>query len=133
MTVADTSVVVDYLLGSGVAPEVQRLIGSEGELAAPDVLVFETLAVLRRAVLRGGLDADRATGAVEDLTDVPIALTPSLALRGAAWELRANLTAADALFAALAAVLDEPLATKDAALAAAARRHAGVRVLHLGS
>jgi predicted nucleic acid-binding protein len=52
-------------------------------------------------------------------------------LRDRAWSLRANLSPADALFAALAAELGERLVTKDAALAAAASRFAGVEVQHL--
>jgi hypothetical protein len=59
-------------------------------------------------------------------------LFPTLPLRSRAWELRRNMTAAaDALFVALAGPLGEPLATKDAALARAAARHADVEVLLL--
>ena len=123
MTVIDTSGVVDYLLGAGAARQVGELIEAEGELAAPDLLVFEVLAVLRRQVLARGLDQRRAAAAVEDLGELPIALFPSLALRARAWSLRHNLTAADALFAALAERLGEPLATKDRPLADALARH----------
>jgi predicted nucleic acid-binding protein len=123
VTVIDTSAVVDFLLGVGVAADVERLMQDEGELAAPDVLVFETLAVMRREVLRGGLAEQRAAGAVNDLGELPVELFPSLLLRGRAWELRNTLTAADALFVALAEALAEPLATKDRGLADATRRH----------
>ncbi len=105
---------------------------NEGELAAPDLLVFEVLAVLRREVARGGLSEDRAAGAVSDLGDLPIELFPSLPLRRRAWALRANLTAGDALFVVLAEQLGEPLATKDSALCAEAAKHAIVEVLQLG-
>ncbi|MHB1859194.1 MAG: type II toxin-antitoxin system VapC family toxin [Solirubrobacteraceae bacterium] len=131
MTVLDTSVVVDYLLGSGVAEQVQSLFVSEGEPAAPDLLVFETLAVIRRDAQRGAIPEDRATAAIADLGDLPIELFPSLLLRSRAWALRSNLTAADALFVSLAESLDEPLATKDAALASEAGKHAAVTVLIL--
>lgn len=105
----------------------------EGELSAPDILVFEVLAVLRRESLRRTLSDTRATGAVEDLADLPIALFPCLALRERAWALRRNFTAADALFIALAEQLNEPLATKDSALAAEVSKHttAAVLALHL--
>ncbi|HTE62332.1 MAG TPA: type II toxin-antitoxin system VapC family toxin [Solirubrobacteraceae bacterium] len=131
MTVIDTSAVVDFLLGVGVMGRVQQLMEQEGELAAPDLLVFETLAVIRRQSLRGSIAGDRASGAVDDLGDLPVELFPSLPLRRRAWELRSNLTAADALFVALAERLGEPLATKDAALAAAASEHAAIDVLSL--
>jgi predicted nucleic acid-binding protein len=132
VTVVDTSVVVDFLLGVGVMGDAIRLIEEEGELAAPDILVFETIAVLRREALRGGVAAERAAAAVGDLGDVPIQLFPSLPMRRRAWSLRANLTVADALFVALAEGLGEPLATKDAALVAAARRHTTVDARRLG-
>ena len=131
MTVVDTSAVVDLLLGIGVADEVGALFAREGELAAPDVLVFEVLAVLRRATLRGQLRDERAAGAVSDLGDLALALIPSLPLRHRVWELRRNLTAADALFVALAEELGEPLVTKDAALADAATTHTGVVAIQL--
>ncbi len=43
-----------------------------------------------------------------------------------------NLTAADALFVALAEHLGEPLLTKDSGLASAARDHARIETLELG-
>jgi len=132
MTVIDTSGVVDFLLGSGVAAEVEVLLHAETELAAPDVLVFEVLAVLRREALGGRIAASRAAGAVSDLGDMGIELFPALALRERAWQLRHNLTAADALFVALAEELGEPLATKDSALATAASEHADVQTVQLG-
>lgn len=132
MTVVDTSAVVDYLLGAGAAGQVQRLMERERVLAAPDVIVFEVLAVLRRWVQRGELGAARGRGAVDDLDDLPLVLYPSLALRTRAWELRDNLTAADALFAALAEQLGEPLVTKDRVLAGAARDQLGLAVVELG-
>ncbi len=132
MTVLDTSAVVDYLLGTGVAQQVHTLFGDEGELAAPDVLIFEVLAVLRRETHRGAIADDRAGGAVEDLGEIAIQLFPSLPLRERVWALRHNLTAADALFVALAETLDEPLATKDGALASEIAKHTSVTVLALG-
>ncbi len=133
MTVLDTSGVVDYLLGGDAAEEVTDLIAREGEVVAPDLLVFEVLAVLRRFAQRGEISAERAAGALADLGDVSVELFPSLPLCQRAWSLRANFTAADALFLALADQLDEPLATKDRALASGAVRHTGIDVLYLRS
>jgi predicted nucleic acid-binding protein len=130
VTVVDTSIVVDYLLDAGGPMPV--LIRREPELTAPDVIVFETLAVLRRAVFRRELSASRAGRAVERLTALPLGLMPTLPLARRAWELRNNMTVADALFVALAERLGEPLVTKDASLAAAARTHTAVDVLVAG-
>jgi predicted nucleic acid-binding protein len=132
VTVLDTSAVVDFLLGVGVASEVAALMRDEGELAAPDLIVFEVLAVLRRQAHRGDVADDRAAAAVDDVGDLPLELFPSLPLRRRAWSLRGNLTAADGLFVALAEQLGEPLATKDGGLRAEASRHAAVEVLALG-
>jgi predicted nucleic acid-binding protein len=132
VTVLDTSAAVDYLLEIGAAGDVDRLIAREGELVAPDVLVFEVLAALRRGALRGDLDEQRAWGAVDDLGDVPLQLMPSLPLRQRAWELRRNLTVADGLFVALAEALNEPLATKDRSLAAAAAVQTDLEVVVVG-
>jgi predicted nucleic acid-binding protein len=131
VTVLDTSAVVDFLLGAGVANQVQGLMTAENELAAPDLLTFEVLAVLRRETFRGEIAEDRAAGVVEDLGDLPVELFPSLPLRQRVWALRRNFTAADALFVALAEQLGEPLATKDSALATAATKHANLTVLEL--
>jgi predicted nucleic acid-binding protein len=131
VTVIDTSGVVDFLLGVGVAERVRTLIVDEGELAAPDLLVFEVLAVLRREANRGTLAEERAAGAVEDCADLPIQLFPSLPLRWRAWALRGNLTTADALFAALAESLDEPLATKDRPLIVELAKHTSIEVIEL--
>lgn len=133
MTVVDSSVVVDVLIAEDPSvAEAERLLLGQPSPSAPDVLVFEVLAALRRNLRRGVVAPDRAAGAVDDLGDLPIELFPSLPLRRRVWELRDNLTAADALFVALAEQLGEPLATKDRGLAAAARRHAGIETIVLG-
>jgi predicted nucleic acid-binding protein len=121
VTVLDTSGVVDLLIDGPAAARVADLLRSERELAAPDVLVAETLSVIRGATLRAELPLARATAAVADLGLLPLRMFPSTALRERAWELRENFTAADALFVSLAERLGEPLATKDRSLLHAAR------------
>jgi predicted nucleic acid-binding protein len=119
VTVLDTGALVDYLLDGSAAGSVAALLEEEGELAAPDLVVFEAIAVLRRLCLRGELSERRAGGAVSDLADVPLELFATLPLRDRAWEMKSNLSTADALFVALAERLGEPLLTRDAPLAAA--------------
>jgi predicted nucleic acid-binding protein len=132
VTVIDSSAIIDFLLGTGAADEVERLLEREGELAGPDLLVFEVLAVLQRAVARD-LGSARAAGAVRDLGDVALVLFPSLVLRERAWALSRNFTIADALFIALAEQLEEPLATGDVPLAREAAKHSKADVLLLGA
>jgi predicted nucleic acid-binding protein len=133
VTVIDSSAVVDFLVGEEAADDVEALLARERVVAAPDLVVFEVLAVLRRHAMRGLITAERATAAVDDLGDLAIDLYPTLPLRDRAWGLRENLTAADALFVALAERLGEPLATKDRGLASAARTHAGIETIELAS
>ena len=131
MTVLDSSAAIDYLLAVGVASQVEALLSDAGPAAAPDLLVFEVLAVLRRHAARGAVGDARARGAVHDLGDLAVELFPSLPLRERVFELRHNFTAGDGLFVALAEQLGDRLATKDRALATAARDHAGIDVLLL--
>ncbi len=128
MTVIDTSAAVDYLLGTGVCERVAEVLIESPSPSAPDVMVFEVFSVLRRHAQRGTTTPDRARAALDDLGEMSVAWFSSMLLRERAWSLRENLAPGDALFAALAAELDEPLVTKDAAMAAAASRHAGVGV-----
>lgn len=132
MTVLDTSVVVDLLADEGVVDDAASLLQRPASPAAPDILVFEVLSVLRRQLHRDAIAPERARAAVDDLGDLRIELFPSLRLRQRAWDLRHNLAAADALFVALADQLGEPLATKDRGLAAAARKHAAIETIVLG-
>lgn len=133
MTVLDSSAAIDYLLADDAATQVAELLTAAGPAAAPDLLVFEVLAVLRREVTRGELSQERAEGAVEDLGDLAVELFPTLPLRDRAFELRHDLTVGDALFVALAEWLDEPLATKDRRLATAAREHSRAEIVLLES
>lgn len=132
MTVLDTSGVIDYLVGDEAFDQVGSLLTDEGSVAVPDLLVFEVVAVFRRQANRRSISADRARSAIVDLGDFPVEIFPSLPLRARVWELRENFTAADGFFVALAERLDEPLATKDRALASATRSHTGVRIIDLG-
>jgi predicted nucleic acid-binding protein len=129
--VLDSSAVIDYLLGIGVADDVDRLLARERSADAPDLLVFEVVAALRRAERSGHIDDERAAAAVEDLGDLPLEIFPSMPLRFRAWELRDNLATADAMFVALAEHLGEPLATKDRGLASAAKTFADIETIEL--
>jgi predicted nucleic acid-binding protein len=131
VTVVDSSAVIDFLVGEEAADDVAELLAGEGVLTAPDLLVVEVLAVLRRHAMRGLVAGERARAAIADLGDFPVELFPTLPLRERAWELRENLTAGDAIFVALAERLAEPLATKDRGLATAAATHAGVDAIVL--
>lgn len=135
MTVVDSSVAVDYLLGIGAEQEVHDLLLEEElrTFAAPEILVVEVISAIRRLSRLGLAPLRRTTAAIEDLSSLRVDLFPMIGLRRRAWELRENLIVPDAMFVALAELLDEPLATKDKSLARAAAKHTDVETILLGA
>jgi predicted nucleic acid-binding protein len=121
--VIDASVVTDWLLhGRTIVP---ALRGSRRQrLAAPHLLDAEVTHALRRQVLTGRMAAQRAHAALRILMASPIMRFPHTRLLSRALELRDNATAYDALYLALAEILEAPLLTRDTALA----KVPGVRV-----
>jgi predicted nucleic acid-binding protein len=95
----------------------RELLRVHQELAAPDLVDVETTAVLRRRWLAGTITDERFEQAIEDLADLSFARFPTLGLMRRAFELRANVTAYDACYVALAEALDWPLCTADRRLA----------------
>lgn len=93
--------------------QARALLRTRRELAAPDLIDVETTAVLRRRWLAGTVTDERFEQAIEDLADIPLARFPTLGLVRRAFELRANVTAYDACYVALAEALDWPLWTVD--------------------
>jgi predicted nucleic acid-binding protein len=108
MIVVDASVVLEILLRTAAAARAeQRVFG------------VEVAQVLRRYEARGELEAARGREALADLVDFPLARYPHDLLLPRIWELRANLTAYDAAYVALAEALETTLLTCDARLARA--------------
>ena len=99
MIVVDASVAVEVLLRlpAGVAVE-PRLFGPDETLHAPHLLDVEVAQVLRRYALAGELEAERARLALHDLADFPLHRYAHDFLLTRVWELRANLTAYDAVY-----------------------------------
>ncbi len=120
MIVVDASVVANALADDGHDGDVvrQRLVNAT-RLAAPDLVDVETVSVLRRRWRAGDLTARRFSVAVDDLADLPMLRLPTLPLMRRAYELRANVTAYDATYVALAEQLDWVLLTADGRLARA--------------
>jgi predicted nucleic acid-binding protein len=94
-------------------------VRAAGDLSAPDLVDVEVVAVLRKRWLAKQLDDARFAAAVDDLTALPLRRVPARPLMRRAYELRANITAYDAVYVALAELLDCPLLTADARLARA--------------
>jgi predicted nucleic acid-binding protein len=85
-------------------------------------LDIEVVQIVRRYQRLGELSAEHGERAIDDLLDLPVDRYPHRPLLPRVWELRANLTAYDAAYVALAEALEAPLLTRDARLARAAHR-----------
>lgn len=118
--VVDASALVAALVDGG--PDGQWAAAAlDGErLVAPHLMPVEAANILRRAALAGTISADTATLAHDDLVQLPVDLFPYEPHAPRVWELRANLTAYDAWYVALAETLGIALVTLDARVARAA-------------
>jgi predicted nucleic acid-binding protein len=128
--VVDASTLLEALLGTPAAPIVERrLFDSRETLHAPHLVDIEIAQVVRRYAARGEIDREVGRAALADLAGFPLRRYPHGFLLPRVWELRNNLTAYDAIYVALAEVLDAPLLTRDKRLAAAADRHARIELI----
>lgn len=118
MPVVDASVLVELLRDGEHAEAIAgRLDAEEHTLWAPHLIDAEIGHALRRAVYMGELGAEAAGRALWEVSDIPIELVEHELLVHLAWGLRDNFSFYDALYVALAMMLDEPLLTLDARLA----------------
>ena len=134
MIVADASVVVDLLLG-GPSPAGDALaerLASREPVAVPHLLDVEVTQVLRRYVLAGSLPRSQAAALVEELGQLPLIRHGHRPLLARAFELHANVTAYDAVYLALAELLEAPLLTADAGLAGVPGCSATVELVRTG-
>jgi predicted nucleic acid-binding protein len=128
--VVDASAVLEVLLRTPVASAIERRLFAPGEaLHAPHLIDIEITHVLRRYAAAGDMSAERGLEALEDLADLSVRRYPHDIFLPRVWELRANLTAYDAVYVALAEALGAPLLTRDRRIANAARHHARVEVV----
>src|ERR1700690_3814774 len=128
--VLDASAAIEWLLRSPTGIKIDKRIFSVSEsLHAPHLLDIEVAQVLRRYVREKMISAQRGQEALEDLAGLPLERYPHDFLIPRVWELRATLTAYDAVYVALAEVLDAPLLTCDRRIASASGHSANVEVV----
>jgi predicted nucleic acid-binding protein len=118
--VVDASVLTTALADDGADGDAARTRLMGEELTAPELIDLEVASVLRRLTLAGQVPEGRSAFALADLIELPLQRAPHLPLLKRCWELRANVTAYDAAYVALAEVLDVVLLTADRRLARAA-------------
>jgi predicted nucleic acid-binding protein len=113
LRVIDAGVAVELLAGN-LDPDV---LGDE-ELAAPHLIDSEVTHVLRSLVLRGALNQEQGSLAMEGFAALTLRRFAADWLRPRMWALKQNLTAYDATYVALAESIGaSALLTTDARLA----------------
>ncbi|MDQ6910209.1 MAG: type II toxin-antitoxin system VapC family toxin [Actinomycetota bacterium] len=115
----DASAAVEWLLRLPLGPPVEERISRADTLHAPHLLAVEVAQVIRRYVLSGQIRPDRGAEAIADLADLDVDHHPHEPLLPTMWRLHRNLSAYDAAYVSLAEVLEAPLLTLDAGIAAA--------------
>ncbi|HET7315477.1 type II toxin-antitoxin system VapC family toxin [Salinisphaera sp.] len=129
MVVVDASAILEALLCTARADAAQQWLDERQTLHAPDLIDIEIAQALRRYHLRGELGARRGAQALDDLAAFGIKHYPHAPLLRRVWQLRANISAYDAAYVALAEALDAPLLTSDARLANAPGHQAVIHCL----
>ncbi len=129
-TVVDASAIFDYLIRSprGAIVE-EELTASDADLHIPALCDVEVVAGLRRELQLREMTPTRAAQALRSYVDLPLTKYGHGPLLARALFLRANFTAYDAMYVALAELLGAALLTTDSRLARAARRHTSLEVL----
>src|SRR5438045_4810169 len=118
MIVVDASAFVEVLLVRPLSGRVsERIFRSGEELHAPELIDAEVIHTLRRYWLAGTLSDERGSHAVAILRDVPMQRYSHEGLLERVWALRANVTAYDACYIALAEYLEAHIITLEARLA----------------
>jgi predicted nucleic acid-binding protein len=114
--VVDASALAPTLADDGPDGDSARARLRGHRLAAPGLIDLETTSVIRRQFHVGRLDGRRAELALADLIALPLHRAPHRPLLARCWELRENLTVYDAVYVALAELLNTVLVTADARL-----------------
>jgi predicted nucleic acid-binding protein len=128
--VVDASVLANVIGDDGSdGNRARQELRAAREVASPDLVDVETVAVLRKRWLSKAISTARFAAAIDDLEDLDIDRYPSLRFMRRAFELRDNVTAYDATYVALAEILGCDLLTADQRLANAAGTRCTIRLL----
>lgn len=128
--VVDASVLANALADDTTDGDTaRRALRAAGAVTAPDLVDVETVSVLRKRWLRRTLSDERLSTAVVHLQRMEFERVPTRRLLWRAVELRANVSAYDACYVALAESLGVELLTADGRLATATGPRCPVRIL----
>lgn len=130
MIVLDASVLANVVADDGPDGATARHeVRVAGSIAAPDLVDVETVAVLRKRWIAKALSDRRFAAAIDDLAALEFDRYPAIHFARRAYELRANVTPYDAMYVALAELLDCELLTTDRRLANASGPRCPIRTL----
>lgn len=129
MIVVDASVLANVVGDDGADGDRAREAVAGQELSVPDLVDVEVVSVLRRRWLAKTITARRFAAAVSDLGALPADRYPVLPFMSRAYDLRANVSAYDATYVALAEQLDCALVTADRRLASAPGPRCAITVI----
>jgi predicted nucleic acid-binding protein len=113
MIVLDASCIIDFTLNAEAFPDLQNLIAQNHVIAAPHLLSYEVLNVIRRHTLANACTVERAREAIALFRNLNIKFYEPEIFLDRIWQLRHNLTAYDAAYVSLAEVLEVPFYTGD--------------------
>jgi predicted nucleic acid-binding protein len=122
--VVDASVIAAAFFSEKHTEAARRLLLSEDNLCAPDLVYAEVANVIWKRHGRKEIDGDEATGLLTDVLDLPLEITPSEQLIVPALELalRTGRTAYDCLYVALAVQMKTIVVSNDQRLVNALSR-----------
>ena len=129
MLIVDASCLFEALTAGADAQAVRSRLEGDSDLAAPQIIDVEVFGIIRKTYLLGHLDSTAASQAVEDLRQWSGERFAHGVLLGRAWELRHTVRGWDAMYVALAELLDGTLITTDRRLAQAAGPRCSIEVV----
>ena len=116
--VLDASAAIEFLLNTARGRQVGARLADDAEVVhAPHLIDVEIAHVLRRYVLDGTFDEGHAARTLRRWRQLDVERYPHEPFLDRVWGLRNNVTAYDAIYAALAEALGELLVTADRRLA----------------
>lgn len=128
--VIDASAALEILLRTDTGAAMRPVVDdAHADLHAPALCDIEVTSGLRRAIRLGAITDDRAVHVLEDYLDLPLRKHGHEGLLGRVFELRANFSAYDGAYVALAEQIHATLLTGDGRLRRAIQAHTSVAAL----
>ena len=116
--IVDASVIAHALVTpEEIGKQARHFLEQSSQIVSPDCLYSEVMAALRKMWLRKTISDGVFLQAVNDVQLMRIYIVDTAQLLGRAYELRHNVGAYDAMYVALAEILQCPLITTDIRLA----------------